>query len=204
MLTCAWGIRLPVSTLQETKVPLKERRAFPSAGHISPHQGAALDLPRIIPEGVLQGWACLPGAHSLQQWALSTMPTHGCWCQFNTNRNPQPGMLCRQKFYPVQNSSIVIQYLGPGGPGARFHPAQQFYSAPQWSALCCAGVLRGALVCSGLCWSAPPRQDIFGVSAQPERVFHGKEKGTLRTTGELANIDRSPSPWSLIGPSSCR
>ena len=94
-----------------------------------------------------------------------------------------------------------------GSPGARALSGQTLCSALPLSGLLCA-----VLVCSILCQSvlvcprllhSPPVKHLQCFNSTRETVFSGKGKCPLWATWEVAYIDRSPSPWTLIDPSSC-
>lgn len=117
-----------------------------------------------------------------------------------------------RKLSSLQNSSIVIQQGCEAASLASLLLNGLPCSAPSCSALCCV-ICSADLICSipfhsalagtGLFHSAP--RDSLSVLARP-----GKRSPSLlwkensQSRGELAYMDGSPHPWSLIGLSSCQ
>lgn len=70
----------------------------------------------------------------------------------------------------------------------------------------CCGLCQSPLVCASVLWSVPVPSALspeFQLSREMQSpVFSGKGKCTLQARGQLANMDKSTRPWSLIGLSS--
>ena len=115
---------------------------------------------------------------------------HDHWHKFNTNRNPR---VVVWKLYPAEQLSFDMALLW-NSRGARTPSSQ--------TVLLCF-----LLVHLALCWFAPFCSGNTCSTFQLQlgkRVLREKGKCIHRARRELTYIDRSPHPWFLIGPSSCK
>ena len=132
------------------------------------------------------------------------VPTNGHWHQFNPNKNPQFGGVVKKE---TSFSAKQLKYQQSMSVG------QLWGQAPlqlKGSTLChtfyCTGLLHSRTICFPLLWSIwRDIQSVFQLSQVTQSSFFFEKGSTLsQPTGELAYMDISPCPWSLIGPSPCK
>lgn len=116
--------------------------------------------------------------------------------------------LCQTMVFGINSTSIGSPSLGCNEGGNVIHSnckqrrcdTAWLWGGPQW------GASQTALLCSTPAtlfqWHV---FSVWGPAGETQSsVFRGKGKCTTRGKEELSYRERSPCPWSLIGPSLCK